>query len=159
MAKSCKVQLDRLFDHPQLLEKEKTNDNLLGEISEEPGKENLSVAKSCRLSRIPAKLKNYECKLSGHCPGCRAPVNNGDKGVVCEKCKAYWHYDCANVTQKEPDTVWKHSCSTTSIMGHLFFLEGHRKRQKFTNHALLFLQYLSSRIIFFDAVKSIRKLD
>ena len=56
--------------------------------------------------------------------------------------------------------IWSpHSCSTTSIMGHLFFLEGHRKRQKFLNHALLFLQQLSSRVIFLDAVKSIRKLD
>lgn len=98
--KTCKVQLDRLFDYPQV---GSSGNNL-------PGHENLTAVKSCRMTRIPSKLSNFDCgkkDLSGHCPGCRTYVNHGEKGVVCEKCKAYWHYACAKVTQEEIDTIWK----------------------------------------------------
>ena len=37
----------------------------------------------------------------------RVYVDNGEKGVVCELCNAYWHYECAKVTQEEIDTIWK----------------------------------------------------
>ena len=64
--------------------------------------------KSVRVPRIPIKFNSYECKkLSGFCPGCRKVVKDGDKGVVCEPCIAYWHYKCANVTQEQIETVWK----------------------------------------------------
>ena len=76
------------------------------------------------MTRIPLKLtSDFVCdKLSGHCPGCRDPVEHGEQGVVCEECKAYWHYRCANVTQNEIDTVWKED----------FLCETHRQTQKDT---------------------------
>ena len=117
MSKSCKVQLDRLFDHPLLESTEKSVDK----APEEMVRQINTAAKSCRLSRIPSKLSNFDCgKLSGHCPGCRTLVNDGEKGVVCKKCKAYWHYGCANVTQEEIDTQWKED----------FVCEAHRLEPK-----------------------------
>ena len=94
---------------------------MFGEVSEAE-RVNLTAAKPCRVSRVPAKLSNFvrEDKVSGHCPGCRAPVKTDDKGVVCEKCKAYWHYECAEVTQQEIDTVWKEE----------FFCKAHRSDTK-----------------------------
>ena len=64
---------------------------------------------SKRMVKIPSRYSNYVFnKLeSGHCPGCRRAVSDEENGVVCEKCKAYWHYKCANVTQQQIDTVWK----------------------------------------------------
>lgn len=119
--KTCKVQLDRLFDHSQLGYDE-SKESLFGEISER-SKVSQPTTKSCRLSRVPAKLNNFvRDKLSGHCPGCRAPVKDGQKGVVCEECKAYWHYSCANVTQQEIDNLWKEE----------FLCEAHRLSPKVT---------------------------
>ena len=99
MSKSCKVQLDRLFAHPLL----ESTEESVGKAPEEMVQENNAAAKSCRLIRAPSKLRNYDCtnKLSGHCPGCRTFVKDGEKGVVCERCKAYWHYTCANVTRRD----------------------------------------------------------
>ena len=56
--------------------------------------------RSRRMVKIPRKLSNYDVNNnpSGHCPGCRGFVN--EIGVVCEQCRAYWHYECANVTQE-----------------------------------------------------------
>ena len=59
--------------------------------------------RSRRMVKIPLKLSSYDVTLSGHCPGCRAFVN--ERGVVCEHCRAYWHYKCANVTQEQIDTI------------------------------------------------------
>ena len=72
-----------------------------------------------RLIKVPPKLSNFvgNNKLSGHCPGCRIFVEDGEKGVVCEQCKAYWHYQCANVTQYQIDTEWSNE----------FLCEAHRE--------------------------------
>ena len=102
--KACKIQLDRLFDHPELGSKE----NLLQVPEELVVKEKETNAKSIRMTRAPQKLSSFFCdKLSGHCPGCRVFVDNGENGVVCERCNAYWHYECAKVTQEDIDTIWK----------------------------------------------------
>ena len=101
MSKSCKIQLDRLFDHPLL-------ENSSGKVPEKVEQEDNTAAKTCRVSRAPQKLDSFVCnKLSERCPGCRASVKDGEDGVVCEKCKAYWHYGCAKVTQEEIDNQWK----------------------------------------------------
>ena len=73
--------------------------------------------RSRRMVKIPRKLSNYDVNNnpSGHCPGCRGFVN--EIGVVCEQCRAYWHYECANVTQEQIDTIWKGD----------FLCETHRK--------------------------------
>ena len=70
--------------------------------------ETVNSIQNKRLVKMPAKLNNYECnKLSDHCPGCRGFVSDEENGVVCEKCKAYWHFMCANVTQQQIETIWK----------------------------------------------------
>ena len=142
--RACKVNLDRLFDLPELkmaaqvepidvidssLAKaqegnavcgDKSTEGALpieaeGHITVEPCNEKVLVNEttnenhrsSRRMVKVPPKLTNYRKKLSGQCPGCRIFVNDGDQGVVCEQCNAYWHYQCAKVTQVEIDTVWK----------------------------------------------------
>ena len=45
-------------------------------------------------------------KPSGYCPKCTKYVRDGDEGVVCIKCNAYLHYECANTTQEELDEKW-----------------------------------------------------
>ena len=35
------------------------------------------------------------------CPGCNKFVDHSDNGVVCTSCVAYWHYECANVTEDD----------------------------------------------------------
>ena len=59
--KDCKIQLDRLFDHPELGSK--------GNLLQVPGecmKEKETTAKSIRMTRAPQKLSNFICnnKLS-----------------------------------------------------------------------------------------------
>ena len=72
-----------------------------------PVKASGSSQKSCRMVKVPPKLSNYvRNNPSGQCPGCRVFVNDGENGVVCEQCQAYWHYSCANVTQEQLDTIW-----------------------------------------------------
>ena len=41
---------------------------------------------------------------SGYCPKCHKYIP--ETGVVCVKCNAFWHYECANVTQVELDEQW-----------------------------------------------------
>ena len=77
--------------------------------------------KNRRIVKVPSKLTNYiRNKISDRCPGCRTTVTDGEEGVVCEQCNAYWHYQCAKVTQAEIDTVWKEE----------FLCEAHRASNK-----------------------------
>ena len=48
-------------------------------------------------------------KTSGVCPKCSVYVEGtaDDNGVVCVKCEAYWHFNCAEVTQEILDSEWK----------------------------------------------------
>ena len=60
-----------------------------------------------RKKNINSKYKEFIInKPSGYCPKCRIYVKENDEGVVCNECNAYWHYECANVTQKELDEKW-----------------------------------------------------
>ena len=56
--------------------------------------------------RVPPNQTDYVIidKPSGHCPKCRKYVC--EKGVECIGCNAFWHYTCANVTQKILDEKW-----------------------------------------------------
>ena len=73
-----------------------------------------------RTQKIPKKLEGYEIgksrrtgesddvdkeELSGNCPKCKLYITEEDNGIVCESCKAYWHYHCAGVTQEEVDNL------------------------------------------------------
>ena len=46
---------------------------------------------------------------SGICPKCNVYVkgSDDDNGVVCVKCDAFWHFNCADVSQQILDTEWK----------------------------------------------------
>ena len=46
-------------------------------------------------------------KPSGICPKCKVFVKDSDDGVVCGKCVAFWHFQCAGVTQEILDQEWK----------------------------------------------------
>ena len=56
---------------------------------------------SRRKKGFPAHLANdfVGDKPKSYCPGCDMYVN--EIGVVCVKCDAYWHYQCAKVTAEE----------------------------------------------------------
>ena len=129
--RSCKVNLNRLFEVSPLkmarglavkpnetFEKIPTN-QAVSQTALTNQAANCSQ-KICRITKIPSKLtEDFVCNTqpSGSCPGCRSYVNKGEKGVVCEQCKAYWHYGCANVTQEQVDLLGKDE----------FVCESHRK--------------------------------
>ena len=46
-------------------------------------------------------------KPSGKCPECKTFVKEGDDGVVCGKCDAFLHFECAGVSQEILDQEWK----------------------------------------------------
>ena len=60
-------------------------------------------------SVLPSKYKEFIVDTpSGYCPKCTYYVR--DKGVVCPPpCAAWWHYECAGVTQDELDEKWSNT--------------------------------------------------
>ena len=56
-----------------------------------------------RRKRVLApKYKDYFTgKIISYCPGCNIYVESTDDAIVCTGCSAYWHYDCANVSEKD----------------------------------------------------------
>ena len=56
--------------------------------------------------RCPPKHAEYVNvdKPSGFCPKCRKFVK--ENGVECKGCNAFWHYNCAGVTQEIVDEKW-----------------------------------------------------
>ena len=46
--------------------------------------------------------KDYVFEKPGsYCPGCNTYVKSTDDGIVCSGCAAYWHYKCANISEKD----------------------------------------------------------
>ena len=60
-----------------------------------------SPESKCRRTRCATKKYSdfVDKPISGVCPGCNKFVTKSENGVVCSSCVAYWHYDCANVTE------------------------------------------------------------
>ena len=72
----------------------------------------------------PAKFspERFGVRPSGICPKCKTYVRNGDSAVVCVKCDAYLHFECANVSQETIEQEWKDIdflCDEHRTTGHL----------------------------------------
>ena len=109
--RKCYVDLDRLIDlnlYKNLLDKSCTK--LKKVYSLEPIRkmaenENKRIA---RKKRGPARLADcFVGKSSSYCPRCDNYVEADDLGVECVECEAYWHYQCAEVTEDEVNALGK----------------------------------------------------
>ena len=114
--KNCKINLSSLFASPRQAKMSQSCSSLLVKphvstthkvengVDKEMGGEK-TKKRSSRETKVPSKLSDYVCKVSGTCPRCKTYVES--EGVICKSCQAYWHYGCANVTQEILDNEWK----------------------------------------------------
>ena len=60
------------------------------------------------LNRRPARFNGFVVgnEPSGVCPKCKQYVGSGCKGVLCSGCQAYWHYECAGVSDEILQNEW-----------------------------------------------------
>ena len=95
------MDLDRLFqvqENPRYLDPIDVIDEML--VSDRS-------KRTCQTR--PARFDEFDVgdKVpSGVCPKCRQYVANGCKGVLCTGCHAYWHYECASVSDEILSVEW-----------------------------------------------------
>lgn len=99
------INLDPLFDLKQYRAVVKEKKPI--EIIDEMLYASPNISKISRTKRPPARFSpQLDKKPSGRCPKCKNFVRSGDDGVVCGKCEAYLHFQCAGVSQEVIDTEW-----------------------------------------------------